>query len=95
MVEIKEIKSIELAPFAKMSATIYAILAFIVAIVAFASLAILQVANVFPSISQVNIVTGVGLPLLVILPVIAFFGTLLASFVSAFIYNTLVPDWVV
>ncbi|NYB27432.1 MAG: hypothetical protein HVN34_08925 [Methanobacteriaceae archaeon] len=91
MVETKEIKSIELTPFAKMSATIYAILAFIVAIIAFASLAILQVANVFPGISQVNLVAGVGLPLLVILPVVAFFGTLVACFVSAFLYNTLVP----
>ncbi len=91
MVETKEIKSIELTPFAKMSATIYAILAFIVAIIAFVSLTILQVANIFPSISQVNLVAGVGLPLLVILPVIAFFGTLVACFVSAFLYNTLVP----
>lgn len=91
MVEIKEIKSIKLAPFAKMSATIYAIIAFIAAIIAFTSLAILQVTNVFPSISQVNLVAGLGLPLIVILPIVAFFGTLTVSFVSAFLYNTLVP----
>lgn len=91
MVEIKEIKSIKLAPFAKMSATIYAALAFIAAILVLISLAVLQVANIFPNVSEVNLVAGLGLPLIVILPVVAFFGTLAASFITAFLYNTLVP----
>lgn len=91
MVELKEIKSIQLASYAKLSATISAVLAFIAAIFAFASLTILQVLNVFPSISQVNMVAGLGLPLIVILPIGAFILTLAVSFISAFLYNTLAP----
>lgn len=91
MREIKEIKSIQLTPFTEMSATIHAVLAFFAAIVFFFALAILQVANVFPNLGQVNLVAGLGLPLIVLLPVGAFFITLSVSFFSVFLYNTLTP----
>lgn len=91
MVETKEIKSIKIVPLAKMTATIYTILAFIAAIFTFVSLATLQVLNIFPVIHQVNLVAGLGLPLIVILPIAAFFLTLAATFFSTFLYNLLTP----
>jgi len=91
MVDIKEIKSIKLTSFTKMSASIYAILGFVAAICMLVVLTIVQVAGVIPQLGNFNIVTGVGIPLIVLLPVGAFLITLTTSLLSAMFYNMLVP----
>jgi len=91
MVDIKEIKSIKLTPFTRMSASIYGILGLIAAIVSLITLTIVQTAGLIPQLGQFNIVTGLGLPLIVLLPIGAFFITIAASFFSVMLYNLLVP----
>lgn len=91
MVDVKEIKSLKLTPFTKMSAVIYGILGLIGALVMLVALSIIQVAGVLPQIGQFNLVTGIGIPLIILLPIGAFFSTIVASFFSVMLYNTLVP----
>jgi len=91
MVDIREIKSVKLASFTRMSASIYAILGFVAAIVSLIILIIVQAAGLVPQLGQFNIVTGLGIPLIIILPIGAFLTTLAASFLSAMLYNALVP----
>jgi hypothetical protein len=91
MVDIKEIKSVKLTPFTKMSASIYGILGLISAVVVFISLAIVQAAGVIPQLGQFNVITGLALPLIILIPIGAFFTTIAVSFFSAILYNTLVP----
>ena len=95
MINIKEIKSVKLTPFARMSASIYGVLGFIAALVVLIALTIMQAVGVIPQLApqlgQFNFVTGVGIPLIVLLPIGAFLITLALSFLSAMIYNALVP----
>jgi hypothetical protein len=91
MVDIKEIKSVKLTSFTKMSASIYAILGFVAALATLIILIIVQAAGLIPQLGQFNVVTGVGIPLLVLLPVGAFLITLSVSLLSAIFYNVLVP----
>ncbi|MCC7550621.1 MAG: hypothetical protein KO316_03840 [Methanobacterium sp.] len=91
MVDVKEIKSFKLAPFTKMSAAIYGILGLIAAIVMLITLSIVQVTGVLPQLGQFNLVTGLGIPLIVLLPIGAFFSTIVVSFFSVMLYNALVP----
>ena len=91
MVDVKEIKSVKLTPFTKMSAVIYGILGFTAAIVMLIILTIVQVAGVIPQLGEFNLVTGFGLPLIVLLPIGAFLSTVVVSFVSVMLYNALVP----
>jgi hypothetical protein len=91
MINIKEIKSIKLTPFTKMSASIYGILGFIGAVVMLLALVIVQTTGVIPELGQFNLVTGFGIPLIVLLPIGAFFSTIVTSFFSVMLYNLLVP----
>lgn len=91
MVDVKEIKSVKLTPFTRMSATIYGVLGFIAALVLLITLTIVQTAGAIPELGQFNVVTGVGIPLIVLLPIGAFFSTIVVSFFSVMLYNTLVP----
>lgn len=91
MADIKEIKSLKLTPFTRMSASIYGILGLIGAIVLLITLTIVQVAGLIPQLGQFNIVAGLGLPLIVLLPIGAFFITIASSFFSVMLYNLLVP----
>ncbi len=95
MVDIKEIKSVKLASFTKMTASIYGVLGFIAALVTLIALIIMQAAGVVPQLApqlgQFNFVTGLGIPLLVLLPIGAFFITIVTSLFSVMLYNTLVP----
>jgi hypothetical protein len=91
MVDVKEIKSFKLTPFTRMSATIYGILGLIGALVMLVALSIIQVSGVLPQIGQFNLVTGIGIPLIVLLPIGAFFSTIVVSFFSVMLYNVLVP----
>lgn len=91
MLDVKEIKSLKLTPFTRMSAVIYGILGFIGAIAMLLVLTIVQAAGVIPDLGSFNLVTGLGIPLIVLLPIGAFFGTIAASFFSALLYNILVP----
>ncbi|MDI9438267.1 MAG: hypothetical protein QM405_09375 [Euryarchaeota archaeon] len=91
MMNIKEIKGIKLAPFTRMTASIYAVLGFVAAVVMLIGLSIVQVAGVIPELGHFNLVTGVGIPLIVLLPIGAFFSTIVMSFFSVMLYNVLVP----
>lgn len=91
MVDVKEIKSFKLTPFTKMSASIYGILGLIGAIVMLIVLAILQATGVIHHLGQFNLVTGLGIPLIVLFPLGAFLSTIVVSFVSVMLYNALVP----
>lgn len=95
MVDIKEIKSVKLTSFTKMSASIYAILGFVAALVVLISLIIVQAAGftnqLSPPFAQFNWVTGLGIPLIILLPLGAFLITLSVSLLSAMFYNVLVP----
>ena len=95
MINIKEIKSVKLASFTKMTASIYGILGFIAALVMLVALLIMQATGVIPQMApqlgQFNFVTGLGIPLLVLLPIGAFFITIVVSLFSVMIYNVLVP----
>jgi len=91
MVDVKEIKSVKLTPFTKMSASIYGILGLIAAVVVLIALAIVQATGVITQLGQFNVVTGLGIPLIILFPIGAFFTTIMVSFFSALLYNTLVP----
>jgi len=89
--DIKEIKSVELTPFTKMSASIYGILGFIAAVVILVAMAILQATGVASQLGSFNVVTGIGIPLIILLPILGFFSTIAVSFFTVILYNTLVP----
>ena len=95
MINTKEIRSIKLASFTKITASIYGVLGFIAALLMLAALIIVQATGAIPQLApqlgQFNFVTGVGIPLLVILPIGAFFITIIVSLFSAMLYNALVP----
>lgn len=81
-----EIKSIELTPFTLMSSSVQAILAFIVAII---MLIVFGIAGaVIPQFGAA--VALVGVAMIVIYPISAFFIGLATNFFSAFLYNSLV-----
>lgn len=90
MVDVKEIKSVKLAPFTLMTSSINAILSFIAAIVMliiFGTVAaFIPQAHVFSSV-----ITALGVALIIILPISAFFIQVATSFFSALLYNSLVP----
>jgi len=91
MVNLKEIKSVNLTSFTKMSASIYAILGFVAAIAMLIILAIVQAAGFLPQLGQFNLAIGVGIPLIILFPIGAFLITVAISFISALLYNALVP----
>ncbi|MGV8143584.1 MAG: hypothetical protein ACP5OJ_03100 [Methanothermobacter sp.] len=86
MVNIKEIKSVNITPFTLMTATINAVLAFIAAIV---YLILFGIVGAFlPNFGASLALLGVAL--IIILPISAFFIGLTTNFFSAFLYNGLV-----
>jgi hypothetical protein len=90
MADIKEIKSVKLAPFALMSSTIQAILAFIAAVIIL--LVFGAVALLLPQLTIFGaVITAIGVALIIIYPISAFFINLSTSFFSALLYNALVP----
>ena len=95
MINTKEIKSVKLTSFTKMTASIYGVLGFIAALVMLIALIIMQAVGVIPQLApqlgQFNFVTELGIPLLVLLPIGAFFITIVVSLFSVMLYNTLVP----
>jgi len=95
MVDLKEIKKVKLTPFTRMSASIYAILGFVAAVILLIILTIVQAVGLLPSVipqvGHFNFVTGLGIPLIILLPIGAFLVTVTVSFISAMLYNILVP----
>jgi hypothetical protein len=87
MVDVKEIKAVKLTPFTLMASSISAILAFIGAII---YLLLFSIVGAFlPNFGASLALLGVAL--VVILPIAAFFIGITTNFFSAFLYNTLVP----
>lgn len=81
-----EIKSIELAPFTLMSSSVQAILAFIIAVI---MLIVFSIAGaVVPQIGAA--IALVGVAMIVIYPISAFFIGLATNFFTAFLYNAMV-----
>ena len=91
MIDVKEIKSVKLTPFTRMSASIYGILGFIAALGMLIALTIMQAAGFMPQLGQFNVVTGLGVPIIILFPIGAFFSTIVISFFSVMLYNALVP----
>lgn len=91
MIDVKEIKSIKLTPFTKMSASIYGVLGLIAGILMLITLTIIQTAGFMPQLGQFNVITGFGIPIIILFPIGAFFSTIVISFFSVMLYNTLVP----
>jgi hypothetical protein len=90
MVDVKEIKSVELAPFTLMSSSIHAILAFIAAIITLIAFGI--IAALVPQASIFgSIITSAGAALIIIYPIAAFFTYLAISFFTILLYNALAP----
>ena len=87
MVDIKEIKSIELVPFTLMTSSISAILAIIYAILILIALA---VAAIFIPTAGLAL-ASLGLSLIVLYPIGTFLIYVTLSFITALIYNMLVP----
>ena len=87
MVDVKEIKSIDLVSFTMMSSSVNAILALIGAIIlliffgAFA--AFIPVAGL--------VFASLGISMIILYPILTFFVVITMSFVTALIYNKLVP----
>lgn len=89
--DIKEIKSVELTPFTKMSASIYGVLGLVAAVFILVVMVIVQVTGVASQIGSFNVITGIGIPLIILLPILGFFSTIAVSFFSVILYNALVP----
>ncbi|MBU4535642.1 MAG: hypothetical protein KKF16_07440 [Euryarchaeota archaeon] len=95
MVDTKEIKNIKLTPFTRMSASIYAIIGLVSALIMLVILIIVQASGIttqlVPELANFNWITAVGIPLMVIIPLVSFIVTVAVSFISATLYNLLVP----
>jgi hypothetical protein len=91
MIDVKEIKSIKLTPFTKMSASIYGVLGLIAGVLMLITLTIIRTAGFMPQLGQFNVITGFGIPIIILFPIGAFFSTIVISFFSVMLYNTLVP----
>ena len=90
MVDIKEIKHIRAAPFTLMTSSIHAVLAFIGAILLI--LLFGTVAALIPGASMfAAFITVLGLAIIILWPLTAFFLEILYSFVLALLYNLLAP----
>ena len=87
MVDFKEIKSVELVPFTLMTSSLSAILAFIYAIILLITFGVL--AAFIPNAGLVF--ASFGLSMIVIFPIGSFLVYITLSFVTALIYNMLVP----
>ena len=87
MVDVKEIKSVELVPFTLMTSSIGAILALIYAIILLITFGIL--AAVIPTAGW--IFASLGISMIVLYPIGTFLVYITLSFVTALIYNMLVP----
>ncbi len=87
MVDVKEIKSIELVPFTLMSSSISAILALIYAILLLIVFGVLAAA--IPTAGL--IFASLGISMIILFPIVTFLVYVTISFVTALIYNMLVP----
>lgn len=91
MIDVKEIKSVKVTPFTRMSALIYGVLGFVAALAVLIALTIIQAAGFMSQLGQFNVVTGLGVPIIILFPIGAFFSTIVISFFSVTLYNALVP----
>lgn len=90
MVDIKEIKHIRAAPFTLMSSSIHAILAFIAAILIVLFFG--SIAAFIPGASSfAAFITVLGLAIIILYPLTAFFWNILLAFVTALLYNLITP----
>lgn len=88
MVDVKEIKSVKIVPFTFMTSWIAAITGLIVALI------ILLFSGIIAAILPANLsglVAGLGIASIVILPIGGFLTNIVWAFVTAWIYNLLVP----
>jgi hypothetical protein len=89
MVDVKQIKHIRAAPFTLMTSVIHAILAFLVAIILLLGLGVLAAIPQLSAISGVLLTLGVAL--IILIPLTAFFYNIVGAFVLALLYNVLAP----
>jgi hypothetical protein len=90
MEDIKEVTSVRIVPFTLMSSSISAVLGLLYAIIILIVFGI--VGLLVPGVSQyAGLLASLGVALIIALPVVTFFFSILSSFVMALIYNLLVP----
>lgn len=88
MVDVKEIKSIEIISFTIMASSIAAILAFIYSLIVLVISGILTVS--LPQLADFKaIITGSGLASVIIFPITTYFTIIAVGFFSALLYNLL------
>ncbi len=89
MVDIKEIKGVKITPFALMSSSIHAVLAFIAAILIVLTFGL--IAALIPGASLfAAFISLLGIGIIILYPLTAFFLNILYMFVVALLYNGLV-----
>ncbi|MGZ4857691.1 MAG: hypothetical protein ACXVZU_04970, partial [Methanobacteriaceae archaeon] len=90
MVDVKEIKHIRATPFTLMNASIEAILAFIAAIIFVIAFGL--VAAFIPQLSALGgILALIGVAVIILAPLTAFFINIMFGFVLALLYNLVAP----
>jgi hypothetical protein len=90
MVDIKEIKHIKMAPFTLMSSSIHAVLAFIAAIILVLTVGI--IIAILPSFGFfATFLAMIGISIIILWPLSAFFYNMLIAFTVALIYNLIAP----
>ncbi|MGC9517340.1 MAG: hypothetical protein ACP5C3_06565 [Methanomicrobiales archaeon] len=88
MVDIKEIKSVKIVPFTLMTSSVSAILALIYAII-FLLISGL-IAAILPA-DLAGLVAGLGIAMIVVFPIGTFLINVVWAFITAWLYNLLVP----
>ncbi|GAB4306998.1 MAG: hypothetical protein Kow0019_02370 [Methanobacteriaceae archaeon] len=88
MVDVKEIKSVKIVPFTFMTSWITAISGLIVALIILLFSGI--IAAIFPA-NLGGLVAGLGIASIIVLPIGGFLTNIVWAFVTAWIYNLLVP----
>jgi hypothetical protein len=90
MVDVKEIKHIKMAPFTLMSSSIQAVLAFIAAILFVLTFGL--IAALIPSLGFfAGFIALLGLSIIILWPLSAFFYNILFAFTISLIYNLIAP----
>lgn len=88
MIEIKDIKSIQIVPYTLMMSSISAIVAFLYAIFI---MIIIGIAGIFVPAEYTSLIVILAISVLLVLPTASFLLSIVQSFLTALLYNILVP----
>jgi hypothetical protein len=88
LIEIKDIKSIQIVPYTLMMSSISAIVAFLYAIFI---MLIIGIAGIFVPAEYTSLIAILAISVLLVLPTASFLLSIVQSFLTALLYNILVP----